>query len=198
MDKLTRHKAIVARAKKAIASLYHNATPSYPYPIEERFQSLFDSWFQESASNEIDNIQCGGDYWKDYRKVLQAPCNAGQFKSKAAQRYYVQWHLRNMRLDRAKGGAWKLITQYGNLYTYGRGGRTLAPEHLIRTHGCSSFSVNDDATDNYNIESLVDLIHIVESFNAYVLDWNNSIPEMWEEYLDEYKEDENQTDDTSL
>lgn len=81
---------------------------------------------------------------------------------------------------------WCRITEYGKLYQWGRGGRTLAPEGLIRTGGGSSFSIRpaEDHDDDY--EALVELCMIVESFNAYVKTWcsRDNLEGMWKDYRD--------------
>lgn len=76
------------------------------------------------------------------------------------------------------------IAQYGRVYTWGRGGRTLAPDDLIRTHGGSSFSINVEPAQEWPISKVVELTLIVESFNAYVEAWNKGIPEAWKEWAD--------------
>lgn len=81
---------------------------------------------------------------------------------------------------------WCRISEYGKLYQWGRGGRTLAPEGLIRTGGGSSFSIRpaEDHDDDY--EALVELCMIVESFNAYVKTWcsRDNLEGMWKDYRD--------------
>lgn len=81
---------------------------------------------------------------------------------------------------RRNDALWERITEYGKLYQYGRGGRTLAPEGLMRRE-----SVNEDYCDDMPIEKVVELIRIVESFNRYVEDWCKSIPQQWKDYCAE-------------
>lgn len=84
---------------------------------------------------------------------------------------------------------WERISEYGKLYQWGRGGRTLAPDDLITQHGGSSFSIRD-VVDDKSIAYLVELIQIVESFNAYVSAWCDSVPEQWAEIERERKAEE--------
>jgi len=73
---------------------------------------------------------------------------------------------------------WERITEYGKLYTYGRGGRTLAPDGLYDDR-----RQKFDA-DETSIPACADLIRIVESFNAHVRAWCHGVPEMWREHCE--------------
>lgn len=177
MNKAKRHAAIRARAVRALENLYHNATPSYPR-LDDDDAARFQPWFEDAAQSEIEYIQDGGAYPGDFRKTLEHPANAGQYKSEKARRYYVEKGLREYREDRQP---WERISEYGKLYQWGRGGRTLAPENLIKQRGGTSFGIRDDYADEIPIRDVVELIRVVESFNAYVDDWCQSVPDMWEE-----------------
>jgi hypothetical protein len=72
------------------------------------------------------------------------------------------------------GAAWERITEYGKLYTWGRGGRTLAPYRLVKGRGRTRFSMREGAPDELPVNEVVEMIRIVESFNAYVTDWNKA------------------------
>ena len=76
--------------------------------------------------------------------------------------------------------AWNYTSDwYGKLYQYGRGGRTLAPEDLIRTGGGSTYSVREDYPDDLNMEDCVELIQVIESFNWIVGCWCKDVPDLW-------------------
>lgn len=198
------------RARAALADLYRNATPSYPRDFGPR-ADIFDSWLADAAQFEIEYIADGGAYGGDYRKTLEAPCNAGKYQSEKARTYYVAKGMRAMRAERADCGAftgwrimenaalyygrgiireqlqrndclWETITDYGELYQWGRGGRTLAPKDLVSQRGGSSFSIREDYTDEMQPAALVDFIRVVESFNRYVGAWCAGVPSMWREY----------------
>lgn len=184
MLKAQRHAAIRERAASAIRDLYHNATPSYPR-LDGEAAEHFDTWFPDTAQFEIEYIQDGGAYGSNYAKTLRAECNAGRYKSKAAQDFYVRVHMRRMREDQAQN-AWERISEFGTLYTYGRGGRTLAPDKLARDRGGSGFSIREDYAADLPIADVVDLIRVVESFNSYVTAWCKSVPDQWKEYWADY------------
>ena len=216
--KLENRKLLQARAERALRDLYHNATVTYPREQYGRADDYFEQWFSDLAQFEIEYLQDGGSTPRNYRATLAAPCNAGQFKSEAAQRYYIAKGMRDRDLERADCGTltgwrvfelmagnttlarrlnkirkahgplnrhnalWECITDYGTLYQWGRGGRTLAPEDLIKQCGGDSFRIREPEGDN---ETLTRMIQIVESFNRYVSNWCASVPEQWREHCAE-------------
>lgn len=191
MTKAERHEAIRERAREAIRNLYHNATPHYP-SVDDKQADAFQSWFEGAAEFEIEYLRDGGTYGRNYRRTLEAPCNAGRFKSETARAYYVRKGMRDMREERARcnrrdsrahptNAMWECIGDFGELYTYGRGGRTLAPSDLMRRYGVSKH-VDESYFDERTIADVVDGIRIIESFNRYVESWCASVPEMWREY----------------
>lgn len=193
------HAAIRARAERALGDLYHNATPHYP-SLDDDESERFQSWFEDAAGFEIDYLRSGGAHGKDYRKTLEHPANAGRYKSERARNYYVQREMRQMAEERARCNAldscehptnalWECITDYGELYQYGRGGRTLAPDDLIKHRG-SGFTIREDAHEDMPIRDVVRLVQVLESFNRYVNDWCNSVPEQWREYIEEERAQE--------
>ena len=190
------HKALIyARAENAITDLYHNATPNYPRELYGRSAEYFQSWFEGAAEFEVEYLRGGGAYGKNYQAALAAPCNAGRYKSKRAQEYYVAKGMRDMALEREHCGTcsdgtpnnamWEYLSEFGTLYSYGQGGRTLAPENLVKTSGRSSFGLRAFDASDQSIAYCVRLIQIVESFNHYVKAWCDSVPEMWREHCAE-------------
>ena len=218
------HKTLVrARAERAIADLYHNATPTYPRELYGRSEDDAQAWFQDVAELEIEYLADGGSTPGDYRATLAAPCNAGKYASPEARIYYIRKGMRAREEERADCGAltgwraleyavmaaggkvggvararllslrkkypdmtrnnaqWERIAEYGKLYSWGRGGRTLAPNDLVYTGGGSSFSLKADCNDR-SIADCMDLIRVIESFNAHVERWCRSVPEQWREW----------------
>lgn len=180
MDKAARHEAIRARAREALRDLYHNATITWPRELYGRSEDYAQDWIYQSAQWETEYIAAGGAYGGNYRATLAAPCNAGRYSSQAARDYYVRKGMRAMRAERSKYAAWESITDYGKLYQWGRGGRTLAPDGLYSDRrGCPW-----DAAE-HSIGDCVELIRVVESFNRYVQQWCAGVPEMWREHCAE-------------
>ena len=170
-----------ARAERALQNLYHNATPTYPRELYGCTDDYFTSWFGDVAQWEIEYIADGGAYGKNYRATLAASCNAGRYKSERAREFYIRKGMRAMREEQS-AHAWERISEYGKLYTWGRGGRTLAPDRLIKQRGGSSFSINEAYADELTAADTVELIRVVESFNRYVESWCNGLPEQWREH----------------
>lgn len=177
--------ALQARAERALLNLYHNATPRYPRHLEDDQAAVFDSWLEDAAAYGIEYLNSGGAYGRNYNQTLRAPCNAGRYKSERARERYVRKGMRAMREERAKYAAWENIGNYGRLYTWGRGGRTLAPDNLIKMRGGRSFSINTAPAEENSAADLVDLILTLESFNEYVESWCRGVPEMFSEYWQE-------------
>jgi hypothetical protein len=198
--KAAQHAAIRERAADALRDLYHNATPQWPELPTDELATRFFAWLADTAASEIDYIRDGGAYGKDYNKTLEHPCYSGQYKSEKARRYYVRMKLlakdeeqaRCNKLDSRKHATnafWERIGEYGKLYQYGRGGRTLAPDELVETLGGSSFRIREEYADELPLAEAVRLIQTVESFNRYCADWCNSVPTMWAEMLRQERAD---------
>ena len=190
-------KLLEARAESAVRAMYHNATPTYPRDFGA-YAERFNQWFDDAARFEIEYLCDGGAYGRDYRKTLLAPCNAGKYKSERAREYYVRKGMRDMAAEREHCGTradgtrnnalWEYISDYGELYQHGRGGRTLAPADLWRENGCGHGAKFDAA--EHSAEWLTRLIQIVESFNRHVSDWCDGVPEMWREQCAEWAAEE--------
>lgn len=103
MRKHKHHERIRERARRALADLYHNATPSYPR-LGDADGERFQAWFEDAAQVEIEYLRDGGAYGGNYRKTLESPANAGRYHSPAARAYYVAKGLRERDLERADCG----------------------------------------------------------------------------------------------
>lgn len=91
---------------------------------------------------------------------------------------------------RRNDALWERITDYGQLYQYGRGGRTLAPDDLVKMGGGSAFGVREASARELSYAAAVELVRVLESFNAYVAAWCKSVPEQWAELERERKAEE--------
>lgn len=159
---------LIARLDTALRNMYHNATPHQPRNIPQELWDVYDQWFYDQASFEVEYISDGlGMTKQEYLKQQKIGFDDNE-------RYY--WLVSR-------------ITEFGKLYTWGRGGRTLAPNDLIKMRGGSSFSIR--AADNwqeYSNEHITDMIEVIEAFNRYVHEWNSkdNLAEMWK-YECEYR-----------
>lgn len=105
-------KALNLRAEQALRAMYHNATLRYPNGTNDRSDTYFEQWLADMAEQELDYIQSGGAYGSDYRRTLAAPCNAGRYKSPAAQRRYIDKGMRAMQEERRDCGmltGWRVM-----------------------------------------------------------------------------------------
>jgi hypothetical protein len=163
---MTRNKtALINRLDNALRELYHNATPHHPYKlIPDKLHDRYWDWFNSAAGFELDYIKDNlGCTEEEYKKAKKKgwPC------LKERHFYLVS-----------------RITEYGKLYSWGRGGRTIAPDGLVNERGGSSFGIkNADNFEEYSNESLTDMIQVIEAFNQYVAQWNSreNLSSMWQE-----------------
>lgn len=146
------------RLDAALCNLYHNATPGCVSLDSEQAQEAFQNWFSFAASCEIEYIQDGlGRTAQDWLKESKTGFQANE-------RYF--WLVSR-------------ITDYGKLYQYGRGGRTLAPSQLVSRSG------RPIQEQDINLADATDMVMVLEAFNNYVEDWNKSenLAAMWKEEI---------------
>jgi hypothetical protein len=155
--------ALIARLQDALGNLYHNATPQHPHAPDALGDDYW-QWFNDAARYEIEYISDGlGNSCAEYAKERRKG-----------------WPHKGER------NAWLVsrITDYGKLHTWGRGGRTLAPDKLVRQRGGSSFSIaNAEDYSEHSNAGLVEMIEVIEAFNAYIVSWcsRENLEYMWRE-----------------
>ena len=196
--KQNQKKAIAARLESALENMYHNATPRHPYTdIPEALWNAYMENFNRAAGFEIEYLSDGlGELsggLAAYVKYYAEEYKSNAACKRAARRAYRQRHPESVLIA-------DLIAEHGPLYTWGRGGRTLAPDGLIRQRGGSCFSIDTSAADydEINRADMLELLSQVEAFNSYVERWNSaeSLRDIWqneaeyraEEYRQERKE----------
>jgi hypothetical protein len=177
----SQRQALEERLNRAARRLYHLATPDYPRDFGP-FAEDFEEWLGREGSDAIDWLNDGGPYGRDYYATLSADCNAGRYLSPFARRRYVQKGTAEYRRDLDANPYLRAVEMFGKLYTWGRGGRTVAPDGLVKQHGGSSFSLRTDAGEEMNAERLTEAVRVAESFGDWVAQWNAGVPEMWAEY----------------
>lgn len=119
-------------------------------------------------------------------RVMELAVRKAQEKSQSAlwHKWFKSYGTIPRRADTTRNNSqWERITEYGKLYQWGRGGRTLAPVDLVRQGGGSSFSIATDVSEK-SISDCIELIRIVESFNRCVESWCKSVPELWREHCE--------------
>lgn len=148
------------RLDAALCDLYHNATPGYVSLDSEQAIEAYQNWFGFYAECEIEYIQDGlGRTTQDWLKEAKTGFQANE-------RYF--WLVSR-------------ITDYGKLYQYGRGGRTLAPSQLVNHNG------RPIQEQDINLADATDMIMVLEAFNHYVGEWNKkeNLTRAWKEEINE-------------
>lgn len=158
------HKAAIrTRAQNALDGLYHNATVKYPrLDSDDPHAAEFESWFQDVAEQEIEYIASGGAYPGDYRATLAHSANSGRYKSEAARAYYIRAGMKKRNAERDDCGA-------------------LTGWCVLELHAGNA-KLTSAMREAHSVVTLLDLIRIVESFNARVQAWCDDVPEMWREH----------------
>lgn len=185
--KQEQRQALRDRLEEALQSLYHNATPNHPMDADD---DDYWPWFEDTARFEIEYMQSGGPYshprgeagmhghwWTHVKTPMDIARPTGMFHepyNKPGEYPYVDQPSRN--------DYWVWASEYGKLYQYGRGGRTLAPANLMKRSGYGDEHpkhADDFADDSY--ADRVELIQVLESFNAYVRQWNAGVADLYHE-----------------
>lgn len=170
--KLASKKAMIKAVNRQIARLYHNA--SLPHPQwtaqNEYEEDMSEVWLQNWVENEVEAF--------DVEQLEPLTMSVG-----------LTWkELLALHLNRQEW--WHYATYYfGDSMTWGRGGRTFAPEGLVYQGQDWTLRFLDDkgslnGYDTYTREELYILEQVLYSFNEYV---RSRCKWVWHDYLD-YKE----------
>ena len=92
----------------------------------------------------------------------------------------ASYELQDLKHDSLLGD---FVKQYGPVYTFGRGGRTVAPDKLIVSRGASFRVAQVEDLDLTPLEARR-LLRDVTEFNRMVVSWNKSIPAIWKESVE--------------
>jgi hypothetical protein len=106
---------------------------------------------------------------------------------------------RNMAIEDAETEFSELVDMFGHIYQFGRGGRTLAFDDLMKGHGGSRYSVKtleELGLDEIDTDKLERILILLNRFNDEVRSWCKSAPDhilrdIREEYAEEIKENRN-------
>jgi len=172
-----KRQALLNRASEAIASLYHAATPSWPDLQNDYESDLFNEWLADQASFEIDHLNSGGGHG-----LTTADFVASKYKTLKAKGIAKRCYLNKVAIERNQWARYELVINYGQLYQYGRGGRTVMPDKLINTQMHHYSKPNEDYLEACNNAELTELIKCIEAFYTYTVSWNESIPSQWAEF----------------
>ena len=140
----------------ALEKVYHNATLSYPRDFGQ-FAADFEQWL----TGEIESFF----YFLREQGAEETMSIIG----------LDEWARS---VDRKTGKS------ECNVYTYGRGGRTVAPAKWIDQRGATANMMTGPALELSNARAS-DLLRIVDAFNAYIGTWCRNVPARWEAYTEE-------------
>lgn len=156
MTKQGKRNLILARLERALHGVYHNASlHSFYFNVDESPLLPVDSFVYHKADWEIEYLRerakCTGE-----GELHKYKLKSGKFR---AGHLIVDSDLLHG-LDTSK------------VYSYGRGGATVAPAQWMRRYGCSDGvkRADDESFDNMGIPALTLLVQQVEAFNQYVRD----------------------------
>lgn len=178
MNKISRTKqALLDRLDEALSNMYHNAKLHIPMSIDDPDGKFF-SFLMDQGELELeyirDGLGCDDKYWQKQAKLGFSSPN--------------------------ERNAWLVsrIVEYGKIYSWGRGGATLAPINLIIQRGGGSFRIKDSSYfEDMSNEDLTDMIQVLEAFNSYIEDWNSSesIRALYDQFLEYEAENAIEEDD---
>ena len=189
--KRIQRQAVRDRLERALRDLYHNATVTYPALQNEYEERLFQSWFEDVVADDLRYIGEGGAYGAPHYYFTPRQRQSRYVKAalKYCARRQAMEQARCNRLDSRQhltNALWERISDYGEVYQWGRGGRTVAPKGLINQGGGGQFTVRK--VRDINIEEAyggqVQLLMVVESFNWYVRLWCEGVPQAWQDAKD--------------
>jgi len=163
--------ALLERLDNALSDMYHNASPAWCQEIDDPDGRFFE-FMCEQGSWTIEYIQEGlGHTAKGWKK-------AEKLGFLHNERFY--WLVQR-------------ITEYGELFQWGRGGRTVAPKNLVLHRGGGSFKIlnaQEPEFENMSNADLTDMIQVLEAFNTYVENWNSreSMLSMYKDFQEQEAE----------
>lgn len=178
MKKQTNKKRIIDALNAELENIYHNATIRQ-WPDDIPGCPAFFDWLGDAGSYEVDYLNGGGATGPDcYTTFEHIKREAAAFKSDAARARFLRMKRRDYLRDRA-AGIESRIHYYGRIYSYGRGGRTLAPDEWII--GRREFSAKQYDYEDLTAEQAADTLRDVREFNAYIRSWCDHAAESYRE-----------------
>lgn len=162
-NRVEQRKILLDRLETAMQNIYHNGTPTYP----REFSPLvdFDTWLNDVAGFEL-------EYLNEY-EACTGETVPRQYRSKSGKTRQSLIMIDVNYLERLKN--------HGDICTYGRGGRTVAPKGWMHR---DSIRNAEDMAENRTRAQIVSLIRLVENFNQYVTDWCKDVPNRYAEEVE--------------
>lgn len=162
-----------------LQNLYHNATLKWADDISG-FDSFFDFTMQ-SAEYEVQWLNEGGACGlTPYNEMQHIKEKAAQYKSEAARRYFLRLKRKEYIAESSGYITDYIVREYGAVYSYGRGGRTLAPESWINSRG-RGFNPMQYEYDEISAEKAAEMLRDVKLWNKWVKSWCEYAPQNYRE-----------------
>lgn len=178
MKTQTNKNRIIDALNSALAGLYHNATIKR-WPDDVSGCPGFYDWLSDAGEHEVHYLNDGGATGRAcYTTFEHIKREAAAFKSDAARARFLRLKRREYLRDRA-AGIESRIHEYGRIYAYGRGGRTLAPDAWASDR--RGFSAKQYDYEDLTAERAADILRDVREFNAYICAWCDHAPEQYRE-----------------
>lgn len=166
---------LINQLNNELQNLYHNASLSWADDISG-FDSFFDFTMQ-AAEFEVQWLNeggaCGLTFYNEFEHIKE---KASKFKTEAARRYFLAMKRREYIAESGEHITGYIVREYGAVYSYGRGGRTLAPENWIASTGRGFNPVQYEAED-ISAEKAAVMLQDVRLFNSWVKSWCNFAPD---------------------
>lgn len=167
--RLNTHARIIAALNAALEGLYHNAT-IHNWPDDVDGCESFYDWLIDAGPREVDYLDNGGPCGlESYATFELVKRDAEKYASPRARAYYLKLKHRQYLAESGahiEGRAHK----YGPIYSYGRGGRTIAPDSWVNNR-YRSFQARQYAPDDLSSERASEALRDVLAFNAYIAAW---------------------------
>lgn len=173
MKKQTNKQRVIVALNNALAEIYHNAT-LYKWADDLPGCPSFYDWVCEAGSFEVEHWRGGGACGSlPYDQMQHIKEKAAAFKSEKARAYFLRMKRREYWRDQAEHIE-NRIAEYGIVYSYGRGGRTLCPAQWEA--GGRSFRAKRFEFEDLTAERAAEMLRDVREFNALVRAWCDWAP----------------------
>lgn len=170
--------ALLQRAERAVMRLYHLATPTWPADFGP-YAADFDQWLGHEGADALNELN------RPYLASSPGLTASERFRDPMTARVARRLACERARREAEAYPAARVVELFGELYTWGRGGRTVAPDRLVQGRGGSSFALSASYLDGWSAERLTEAVRVLEAFGAEVAAWNAAVPERWADYTAE-------------
>lgn len=177
--KQARKNRIIELLNEELSGLYHNAT-IHKWGEDVAGCISFYDWLMDAGPYEVEYLNDGGSTGKKcYTTFTHIKEKAAAFKSEAARARFLR-NTRRQFIEERKYIECR-IHEYGEIYSYGRGGRTLAPEGwTVNSH--RGFNARQYEPEDLTLAGAAVLLRDVQAFNSYIRSWCAYAPEAYREH----------------